>query len=134
MIREEKVKEQFALAKDDTYEKKSLERTRAFFQTDYVGFELLVSFVTGTICFFILLLLWGLWNLDHLAEQINTMDYVALAITMVTYYAVFMLAYFFVTLVVYVLRYRKDAEIFKRYSGHLKKLNKIYAREEKLKL
>ena len=132
MIKEEKVREQFYLAMDDRKNKKSIRDTGNYFKSDYIGRQSLISFVTGTLAYVLLVALWVLNNAGKLTANINSLDYVGLAVTAVMYYIAFMIVYLFLSGVVYVTRYRDDNEILKRYTGHLKKLNRLYSREEKL--
>lgn len=134
MIKEERVIEQVALAKGDTHEKKAIQRKSEYFKTDYLSRQTLTSFITGTLCFFLILGLWGLWNFAELVKQINTMDYVADAVNLGVLYLIFMIVYMFITFAVYLSRYHEDSDTEKEYLSHLEKLKKIYNREEKLKL
>jgi len=53
---------------------------------------------------------------------------------MILVYVGFILVYLFATYIVYALRYIKGKKKLERYKGHLKELNQMYEREEKLKL
>ena len=134
MINEEKVKEQFQLAVIDAHEQQSLNRTSTLFKSDYISKQMLTSFITGTICFCMLMALWVLWNMDLLMDKINSLDYLSLAVSAALYYAAFELVYLFGTAVVYLAKYHHDKKVSDKYAMHLKSLNKMYSREEKLKL
>ncbi len=101
---------------------------------DYVSMRLLGSFVTGTICFGILLLLWSLYSMEELMERLNRLDIVGTLVSLGTIYVVFMLIYLGATCVVFNLKYSEGRKKVKKYYSSLKKINQMYEREERLKM
>lgn len=101
---------------------------------DYISLQLLRSFVTGTICFGLLLGLWGVYSMQTLMEQINSLDIRGFLTTLLTLYVVFILSYLIATYIVFYVKYTTGRRKVKRYYGSLKKVNQMYEREEKLRM
>jgi hypothetical protein len=101
-----------------------------YFRKDYIAKELLKSVVTGTVAFFLLLLMWGIYGAENLLEQINGLDIRQVLVTWVLRYAVFLGVYLLVTYAVYNVRYSRGRQKVKRYYLHLKKVNRLYRQEE----
>ena len=131
LVNEEKLREEIALAIIDSKEEKTIENHRVFFRGDYISKEMLKSFFSGSILFLLFALLYLLADVDTLMDTINTIDYEAAALQFVTIYLAFIAIYFMVTYLVYAIRYTKQAKKVKRYRTHLKRLEKIYNRDER---
>lgn len=134
MINEEKVKELYHVALYDTKERKEYEQVSRYYMKDYLVKEVLKSFFAGTIAFMGLLALYIMYNMDVLLAEINSMDIMETAMRYILLYVAFMLAYIFVTILVYALRYTKARKRLCENEEHLKKVYKMYEREEKIKL
>ena len=133
MINEEKVKEEFNLARIDERYPKEMARVGRHFRWDYVAAQILWSILGGTVCFVLVAVLWGMWNADSLMADINSLDYIGMAMTLMSYYVVFLGGYLFLTLLVYFFRYGSEHRIMQEYLSHVRKLGELYARDEKLK-
>ncbi|MEE1027625.1 MAG: hypothetical protein UH211_02950 [Agathobacter sp.] len=133
MINEEKVKELFELAKSDANEEKLKKDSRNYYRWDYLWKEAIISFFTGTFAYLIMVLLWGLYNLEDMLERLKSMDFTSIGTTIVMLYIAFIFIYEFITLIVYTYRYKLGRIRLRKYGEHLKKLNQIYNREEKLR-
>lgn len=131
MLNEEKIKEQYQLALIDQKEEKTLENHRLFYRSDYISKELLKSFFSGTITFILLALLALFRDIDGLMVKINKIDYESFAMQFIAVYLAFMAIYFIATYVIYALRYEKQKSKVKTYRTHLKRLNKLYGKDEK---
>ena len=134
MINEEKVKELYHVALYDTKESKEYEQVSRYYMKDYLVKEVLKSFFAGTIAFMGLFALYIMYNMDVLLAEINSMDIMETAMRYILLYVAFMLAYIFVTILVYALRYTKARKRLCENEEHLKKVYKMYEREEKIKL
>ena len=131
MLNEERIKEQYQLALLDRKEGKTLENHRVFYRGDYISKELLKSFFSGTIFFMAVTLLMLFSDLDRLMIEVNKIDYEVFAMQFVAVYLAFISVYLIITYVIYALRYEKQKHKVKIYRNHLKKLNKLYAKDEK---
>lgn len=134
MINEERVKELYHAAIYEAKQKKDYEQVRLYYRGDYIGKELLKSFFCGTILFGIFVLIWIIGNGQELLEQINHIDYLEIGSDMGVLYCVFMLVYFLVTWIVYAVRYVYAKREYQKYGETLKKINRMYVREDKLKV
>ena len=101
---------------------------------DYVAMRMLGSFVSGTIGFALIFAAWALYSMDQIMRDLNTMDILGFITSVLTKYLIFMLFYMGVTYIVYNNRYTRGRREVKKYYNELKKLNRIYEREDKLKL
>ena len=134
MINEERVKELYQIAKYDTFEEKKNRQMGQYYRNDYISKELLKSFFSGTIGYGLLVVLWFMYSMEYIMEEMNTSQLIASAITVVLVYAAFMAVYLLVTWFVYQRRYTKGRKALKEYYDHVRKINKMYDREEKLKV
>lgn len=133
MINEERVKELYQVAIYDQRDEDTQEQVKSYFKSDYIGKEIIKSFFSGTFAFIFIGVLYGLYKSEAILADINTMDYAQVGASVVVLYIVFMMIYLFITLLVYTIRYNVAFKKLNKYGEHLKKLNKIYEREDKLK-
>ena len=77
---------------------------------------------------------WVMTNVDAVLNSLNDLTIVRTVFIMILIYVGFIAIYLFATYLVYALRYVKDKKKLDQYKGHLKALNQMYEREEKLKL
>ncbi len=132
MLNQERVCEMTKLAIFDRKEGRECKPMIQYFRTDYIGKELLKSFISGTIAFALIIGITGLYFMEDLLEQINSIDIRQMAIRLCICYGVCMAVYFAVTYIVYYIRYTKGRHKIKKYYLHLKKVNKIYHEEEEI--
>lgn len=133
MINEERVKELYKAALYDSKDQEQHRQVGKYFRSDYISKELLKSFFSGTIAFGLMFVMWIVYHMEELLEQINSLDFVQMGITVGVFYVVFMLLYSFITWAVYQLRYADGRKELRKYGEHLKTVNKMYVREDKLK-
>ncbi len=133
MINEDRVKELFHLDLFDEEEQEELRKAGKYFRNDFVVKEMLISFFAGTLIYLLVLALCILNVANSLLDQLNTMNYTQIAIYLGVSYVAFLALYLLVTYLVYTVRYTRDRRILKKYTGHLKKLESMYVREDKLK-
>lgn len=133
MINEDRVKELYHMAVYDAHKDRADEQMDQYFMWDYIGKELVKSFVSGTIAYLLIVVLWGMGELEQLSERLVQMDFADLLIRLGFLYVGFLAVYMFVTLLVYGVRYAAGKKRRHRYAGHMKKVQKMYRREERLK-
>lgn len=133
MINEERVKELFQLALYDQKDDTLRNQVKSYFKSDYVGKEIIKSFFLGTLAFIFIGALYVLYNAQSLLEKINSLDLVQVGTGTAIIYVVFMVVYMFITTLVYTVKYNKVHHEFKKYGEHIKKINKMYEREDKLR-
>lgn len=134
MINEERVKELYQIAKYDTYEEKKNRQTGQYYREDYISKELLKSFFSGTIAYILLVVLWFMNYMEQIMNEMSAPDLIATATTIVLVYFAFLAVYLLITWFVYQQRYTKRRKALKEYYDHVRKINKMYDREEKLKV
>ena len=134
MINEERVKELYQMALYDQNENNAAKRTVEYYQNDYIWKELLKSFFSGAIAYALLLLLWGLTRAEDVMENSSLEELASSIVTVVLLYIAFMAVYLLITVIVYYVRFAKNCGKLKSYRVHLKKVNKMYEREDKLKV
>ena len=133
MINEERVKELYEISVYDSTKAKKYNATGKYYRSDYIGKEMIKSIFSGTAAYILCVLLWIFYDLTNILESINSLDVIAIAVDFTVGYVIFLVIYELITYTVYAFRYRKGRKELKSYCGHLKKLNKLYDREEKLK-
>lgn len=134
MVNEERLRHMIQIAKFDANEGKKYKPMTQYARRDYVSLRLLGSFVSGTICYGLLLGMWGLYAMDELLRRINRMDIPDILTSFVLSYLLFLLIYLGATYIVFNLKYTEGRRKVKKYYGSLKKVNQLYEREERLKV
>ena len=134
MVNVDKVKHQCQMA---FYEQKDEKRNRAvgqYYRSDFIGKEVIKSIFTGTFAYVVMAVLWVMANMDAVMKSVNDLSIIYTVFVMVVIYVGFMVAYLLVTYLIYAVRYVNEKKQLDVYKGHLKALNQMYEREEKLKL
>lgn len=134
MINEERVKQLYKIALYDQNDEKQNRQVGQYYRSDYVGKEMIKSIFTGTFAFGCIAILWLLSSWEDVLESINNLEIVDTAIEMIIIYVVFMVIYLAATYLVYNIRYSAGRKKMKEYTSNLKTAQKMYEREEKLKL
>jgi len=130
MINEDKVKIMTKLAAFDKRQAAECEDAVVFFRSDFIGRELLRSFVIGTLAFVLLEAIWVIIHVDELLENINRLDYMAMGTDALQNYLAFLLIYLVITYVVYAVRYSLKRKQLREYHKGLRALIKIYEKDE----
>lgn len=126
MVNEEKIALMTHLA---VYEKGEGKRTMPvgkYFRGDYISLHLLRTVLSGTFAFLIGLGVYLLYFYEEILMNMYTIDFAALAKSVVTYYIVFLVIYGLLTYIVFTIRFIKAKKSIKRYYQNLKKLNSMY--------
>lgn len=133
MINEDKVKELFYVARYDSEEDRFQKQMSSYYGWDFIWKEVLKSFFTGTLAFTGLTVLAVFTNAKQLLVDINKIDFQSAGVMLGLIYIAFMLAYIMITIIVYAVRYKTGRKKARQYMEHLKRVGKMYEREEKLK-
>lgn len=129
MISKERVRHMTKLAAFEEREGKSCHKMTQYFRTDYVGMELLKSFLSGTLAFGILVGMWLVYGLEVLMEEINNMDLIAFGTEVLIKYLVFIACYLIATYIIYNIRYTRGRKQIKLFYTRLKKVSRLYETE-----
>ncbi|MBR5127974.1 MAG: hypothetical protein IKU69_06050 [Roseburia sp.] len=133
MIHEERLRPMVKMAMFDKNDGKACKPMIQYARTDYIAMQLLVSFVTGTIAFGVLCVMWGLYDTAQLMSMLNGTYFFELLKRIAICYGIFMIFYLSATYVVYQFRYTRRRKLVKKYYKNLKEISDIYEREDKLK-
>ena len=132
MLNQERVCEMTRLAIFDQKEGVECRPMIQYFRKDYIAREMLKSFITGTVAFFVFAAIFCLYYMEELIQQINSLDIRQITVRGILYYIACMAVYLLATYIVYHIRYTKGRQKIKKYYIHLKKVNRIYHEEEQL--
>ncbi len=133
MINEDRVKQIYKIALYEQNEEREHRQVDLYYQSDYIGKELIKSFFTGSIAYLVMAILWVMGNWSDVLRQINNLKIIDTVITMLVIYVLFLIIYLFATGLVYAFRYKHSKETRTAYHKNLKRLYQMYEREEKLK-
>ena len=134
MVNLDRVKHQCQIAFYEQNEEKRNRTIGKYYRSDYIGKEIIKSIFTGTIAYFVIVVLWAMANMEAVLDSVNDLSIFSTAIIVLLIYAAFLGVYLLMTYIVYVVRYMKGKKKLECYKEHLKALNQMYEREEKLKL
>ena len=133
MVNEERLQHMIKMAVFDKEDGKECRPMAQYARNDYVALKLLGSFVTGTIAFGLLFVMWALYETEELLDTLNTMNLTGFLIPLAIKYVIFLFFYMMITYIVYQKRYTDGRKKVKKYYNSVKKLNRLYEREDKLK-
>lgn len=100
-----------------------------YFRRDFVVLHLLKGFVSGTIAYGVMLLMWGLCNMEMLMESIHTMDLKQFAVDILLRYLLFLIIYLTGVFVYANTKYTRARKEIKGYNRHLKRLIGSFERD-----
>ena len=133
MVNQDRVKQLYKIAIYEQTEEKEHRQIGQYYRGDYIGKEVIKSFVTGTIAYAIMVALWIISNSELVLHQINTLEIADTVVTMIFIYIVFLGVYLFGTALVYYFRYKSNESKVDAYVEDLKVAQNMFEREEKLK-
>ncbi len=133
MVNQDRVKQLYKIAIYEQTEEKEHRQIGQYYRSDYIGKEVIKSFLTGTIAYAIMVMLWVISNSELVLHQINTLEIVDTVIAAICIYVVFLLIYIFGTALVYYFRYKENKDKVDVYVENLKAAQNMFEREEKLK-
>lgn len=130
MIQEERVSQMTKLAIYEEREgKKYIPMTR-FFRKDYIGWELVKSFVCGTLAFLFVCGIYVVYQISSMINDLFHLNYLEIGKSVLTIYIIFMLFYLLLTYIIYSIRYKTGRKHIKKFYNQLKKVSKLYEQEE----
>lgn len=133
MVNEERLRPMVKMAMFDKNDGAECKPMIEYAREDYVAMQLLGSFITGSIAFAILFGMWALCDIDKVLSVLNTGKIMEFVVGVGIRYGIFLVVYLVATYIVYHIRYSKGRKKVKKYYASLKKINNIYAREDKIK-
>ncbi|MCR5272874.1 MAG: hypothetical protein K6E13_07825 [Lachnospiraceae bacterium] len=130
MVNEDKIKAMTKLAVYDQRESRKCAPMVEYFRSDYIGKELLKSFVMGTIAYMLLTAVWLLNNADELIANLYRLDFMELGLDILQKYVGFCVVYMIITYIVYAVRYSRGRDKVKGYHKNIHGILKSYRDEE----
>ncbi len=124
MINEKKIINMTKLQAFEDREGKKVFSVVSYFRSDYISLQLLKGFLFFTAAAFIVGVLWGLYNMEELLNNINTMDYLEFIKGILVRYLAFLLAYLCVVYIYASITYKKARKKGRRYHRRLKEVSK----------
>lgn len=100
-----------------------------YFRMDFVGLHLLKAFISGTVAYGVILLMWGISNMEMLMENLHTMDLRQFVIDILLRYLLFLLIYLSAVFAYAETKYTRTRKEIKGYSRHLKRLIGSFERD-----
>ena len=129
MVDKEKLKLMIDLAEYEEKHGKKNYIINSYFQFDYVERHMMGGFVAYTLCFLLVFALIVFYKFDEISNQTNILVILDMFKPYLTYYAIGLLVYELIIIIVYSLRYSHGKREVRIQSNKLKKLNKKYYAE-----
>ena len=129
MIHNERVRQMVKLQAFSDRQGKEYFPVVKYFRGDYVGLHMLKGFISGTVAYGIMLLMWGISNMEMLMENAHTMDLKQFAIDILQRYLLFLVIYLAVIFACAEIKYTRARKEIKKYNRHLKRLIGSYKRD-----
>lgn len=131
MINEEKVRIMTNLEIYETNKGRRQFNIIKYYKRDYVRYHMFRTAVTTTLAFFIFVGIYIYLHFEELLASLTEMDLLGEAKKIGVMYLIFLVFYLLVAWVVYAYRYNRVKPDVIQYSRNLKRLRKIYEKEEK---
>ena len=133
MVNEQKLGLMIRMARQNTPEQRKALKIAKYFRSDYVAIALIGRFIVMTIAYLILLGLVGLASLDFLMDNMSRINYRILGAEIVIGYILFVGIYLGITYLVRSVRYFNARKTRKAYDDNIKRLDRIYQREDRIR-
>lgn len=134
MIDEERVREMTKLAAYEVHDGKKYHQITRFFRGDFVGRHLLKGFFCATAAYGLLLAVWGVYHMDELLENLDTMDLVQFGISVLVKYLIFLIVYLIAVDIYANMFYAAGRRSLRRHQRRLKYLTRLYEEQEERKV
>ena len=130
MVNEDRIKLMTRMAAYEKEEHKKNKTIVSFFKSDYISMQMLKSTVCTTIVFVIMFSLYVLYDFEVFMKEIYQMDVFEFAKNVIIVYLIFTGIILVITYVVSLYQYNRALQSTKLYYMNLKKLSRIYGKEE----
>ena len=129
MINEQRVKLMTKLALYEKNEGVRDSRINTYFKSDYLGFQLIGSFICCTLACLLGVAIYAAYSFEELMLTIYSMDLAAFVGKAILYYAAILILFLGVTYFVYAYRYNRMRRNLDAYYKSLKNLGESYRKE-----
>ncbi|MCR5829361.1 MAG: hypothetical protein K6F93_03315 [Lachnospiraceae bacterium] len=130
MIDNNKVRIMTRMSIYEKHEGKEDLRFNKYFKSDYARLQVLRTLVSVSIAYIIFALLFVLYNLEYIIDNVLTLDYPALGKQILGGYIVVLAVYLIGSLVGYSLKYQFSRKRLKKYYKLIRELREIYKDED----
>ena len=130
MIDPERVREMTKLAAYEQQEGKKYHKAMRFFRGDFVWRQLLAGFFYATAAFGLILLVWGVCNMEELMENLASMDLIQFGINVLVLYLSFLAIYLIAVAIYANMFYAAGKREQRRHLRRLKRLGRMYREQE----
>ena len=132
MLNEERIRLMTKMAAYEAGEGKENLPVKQYYRKDYVGYEMLKTFLTSTISFGILFVCWLVYKMEDMTEFLRGRDLPELARWLIVRYVIFICVYQVIAFIVYTRRYKRATASVRENYTTLKKVEKLQEKEERL--
>lgn len=126
MIDQERVREMTKLASYEKREGKEHHIAMQYFRSDFTARHLLKAFFYATAAYALIFILWCVYHMETLLENIDTMDLIGLGKSALVIYLLFIAFYLFIVDIYANLYYAKCQRSIRRYYRRLRRLEQLY--------
>lgn len=126
MLNENKVKMMTKMAIYEKNEGHRMLKTARYFKSDYIAFGILKTLITTSIAYIIMLIMYGLYNMESIIKDINKIDYTEVGTNLIIGYVAMIAVFSAIAFVVYGKQYDNSRNGLKRYFSRLNKLERFY--------
>ena len=103
----------------------------SYFRSDYIGFNVLKSVICATVVFAICVGTYALYDFENVLSNLyNTDNLLAIGRRFLIYYLLLVGVYSLASYIIYSYRYSKMRKNMRQYYGDLKKLARMYEKEQ----
>lgn len=134
MVNEERLRHMIKMAEFDKNQGKKCRPMIQYARKDYISLHLLVSFVTGSMCYALLVGTAVLYSTESFLARLNQMDIQGMLMSLLVPYLLLLILYLGATYIVYYIKYTVGRRRVKQYYTHVRKVNQMYEREERLRV
>lgn len=130
MLNEEKVKLMTKLAIYESEDGKAELKIGEYRKKDYISSRRIITLILITLGYLLLLSLYAYFQAERLIDGLYTMNFFWLGIMLLSGYILIIIFYIMISNKLYTKQYKKARKNIKPYYLNLKKLNKIYQKEQ----
>lgn len=130
MINEQRVRMMTRLAVYESTEGNADERIGGHFRSDYIGGQILCTFVCATIAYILIALTICFYYFEELMLAVYSMDLSQVVVRVLVSYLLFLLVFELITFYVYTYRYGRAKARLEWYYRELKRLSGSYRKDE----
>lgn len=133
MLNEDKIKLMTGIALFEKREGKAIFPANRYFESDYISSRMLRSFFSYTLCYLLGAMVWVLYSIDRLLNEMEIDEVLGIAKFAAVFYVVGLILYLAITFHVYRRRYEYARRGMKVYMAKLKRLEKRYEFQNRTK-